>query len=89
MEHCGHFWVPHLKDTDKLENVQRPMARILRRSGNHLIEKTLEWKPRGRKICGDTGAIAKYLKVYIYGKRDKFCLFCGIPYDKLGSKDRG
>lgn len=33
-------------------------------------------------------AIAKYLKVYIYGKGDGFCLFCGIPYDKLEAKDR-
>lgn len=29
VECCGHFWVPHLKDIDKLENIQKPMVRVV------------------------------------------------------------
>lgn len=54
---------------------------------NHLIEKRLEWKPRGEKICGDMVAVAKYSKVCIYGRGNGFCLFYGIPNDKLEPMD--
>ena len=46
------------------------MARMVIRPGNHLREKRLEWKPRVEKICLDMVAVAKYLKVYTYGRGD-------------------
>ena len=85
VEYCGHLWVPHLKDIGKLVNDGRSMARMVINSGKCLRKKRLEWKPRGEKICGNMVAVAKYVKVYTYGRGDGFCftdflLFTHIKY---------
>jgi hypothetical protein len=75
MECYGHFLVPHFKD--KLENVFRLMARMA--TGNHLKENDWNYNPRGKKICGDIVAIAKYLKVLSVKQEIAFACFVAFP----------
>lgn len=55
------------------------MARIVTRSGNLLIEKKREWKPRGEKICGDMVAVVKHQKISSLGEEMDFAYFVAFP----------
>lgn len=62
---CGHSWVPHFKDTDKLENIQRGQG--LESSLEATLKKSEEHRrSRVESICF---GYCQILKVYLGERR--------------------